>query len=201
MTVLLWTGAAGAWAFVVTFLLDGWTRPGYRPVRHAVSALALGSRGRVQVANFVVCGLAVTGGAVAVGGPLDSAVLAVAIAVFGVALVASGVFPMDAMRAYPPGTPDETPDEVSLRHRIHDWAGTAVFTSLPVAAFVAAFAVPDPVWKWYSGLTGAALAAGLAAFGQAWEDDSRYAGLVQRATIIVGWLWLGLLFTYAATLR
>ncbi|QFG24333.1 DUF998 domain-containing protein [Actinomadura sp. WMMB 499] len=199
MTAALWAGTAGAWAFVAVFVLDGWTRPGYRPVRHPVSALALGSRGGVQAANFVVCGLAVMAGAVAVAGRPDGAVLAVAIGVFGASLVASGVFPMDAMRGYPPGTPDETPEEVSLRHRAHDWAGVAVFTSLPVAAFAAAFAVPDPGWKWYSGLTGAALLAGFFAFGQAWETDSRYAGLVQRAVIIVGWLWLGMLFAYAAT--
>lgn len=103
MTALLWTGAAGAWGFVVTFLLDGWTRPGYRPVRHPVSALALGPRGWLQAANFVVCGVLITAGAVAVADALDSVVLAGAIAVFGVSLVASGVFPMDAMRGYPRG--------------------------------------------------------------------------------------------------
>ncbi|WP_262403427.1 hypothetical protein [Actinomadura sp. CNU-125] len=48
-------------------------------------------------------------------------------------------------------------------------------------------------------MTAALLAAGFVAFGQAWETDSARAGLVQRATIIVGWFWLGLLFAYAAT--
>ncbi|WP_262403428.1 DUF998 domain-containing protein [Actinomadura sp. CNU-125] len=133
MTAALWTGAAGTWGFVATFLLDGWTRPGYRPVRHPVSALALGPRGWLQTANFVVCGAAIAVGAVAVGDALDGAVLAGAIAVFGASLVASGVFPMDAMRGYPPGTPDGTPDDTSVRHRLHDWAGAVVFGSLPVA--------------------------------------------------------------------
>ncbi|MDR7384543.1 DUF998 domain-containing protein [Promicromonospora iranensis] len=115
MTFLLWSGALGSWLFIVTFLLDGWTRPGYRPVRHAVSALALGSRGWLQTTNFIVCGLAITAGAVGLASALDSVLLALVVAVFGVALVASGVFPMDPMRAYPPGTPDETPTEVSTR--------------------------------------------------------------------------------------
>ncbi|WP_026402526.1 DUF998 domain-containing protein [Actinomadura rifamycini] len=198
MTALLWAGAAGAWGFVAVFLLDGWTRPGYRPVRHPVSALALGPRGWVQTANFAVCGALITAGGVAVAGPLDSAVLAGAIAVFGASLVASGVFPMDAMRGYPPGAPDGTPAETSLRHRLHDHAGAVVFGSLPVAAAVAAFAVPDPAWRWYSGVTAVLFTAGFGAFGHAWETDSARAGLVQRATIIVGWLWLGLLFAYAA---
>ncbi|TDC87020.1 DUF998 domain-containing protein [Actinomadura sp. 7K507] len=194
---MLWLGAAGSWTFVVTFLLDGWTRPGYRPVRHPVSALALGSRGWLQTANFVLCGSLITAGAGALAEPPGNVALAVVVGVFGVSLVASGVFPMDAMRGYPPGTPDETPADLSLRHKLHDWAGMLVFGSLPIAAGIAVFAVPDTAWKWYSALTTAALAVGFGVFGQAWEQDSRYAGLVQRATILVGWLWLGLLFVYA----
>ncbi|MDE3721345.1 DUF998 domain-containing protein [Nocardiopsis sp. N85] len=198
MTALLWLGALGAWTFVVVFSIDGWTRPGYHPVRHPVSALALGPRGRLQAANFVLCGAAITAGAVAVAGTLDSGVLALAIGVFGLSLIASGVFPMDPMRGYPPGTPDGTPTEVSARHELHDRAGAVVFLSLPVAAVIAAFAVPDLVWKWYSGLTGIVTLALFFAFGQAWENDSPRTGLLQRATIVVGWLWLGLLFAYAA---
>ncbi|TDB99144.1 DUF998 domain-containing protein [Actinomadura sp. 7K534] len=197
MAVPAWLGAAGAWSFVVTFLLDGWTRPGYRPVRHPVSALALGSRGWLQTANFIVCGLLIAAGAVSLAEPLSGG-LAVVVGLFGAALVASGVFPMDAMRGYPPGTSDETPADVSVSHRIHDWAGMAVFGALPLAALLAVFDAPGAGWKWYSGVTCAALAGGLVAFGSAWERDSAYAGLVQRATIIVGWLWLGLLFLHAA---
>ncbi|WP_432052274.1 DUF998 domain-containing protein [Streptomyces xiamenensis] len=54
MTFLLWLGALGCRLFVVTFLVDGWTRPGYRPVRQAVSAPALGVRGWIQNANVIV---------------------------------------------------------------------------------------------------------------------------------------------------
>ncbi|WP_017592058.1 DUF998 domain-containing protein [Nocardiopsis potens] len=198
MTALLWAGALGCWAFIAVFTVDGWTRPGYRPVRHPVSALALGARGWIQTANFVLCGLAVAAGAVALAGALGSTVLAVAVGVFGAALVASGVFPMDPMRGYPPGAPDGTPAEFSARHKMHDRAGALVFTALPTAAVIAAFALPEPAWKAYSGLTAALAAAGLFAFGRSWEEDGPRAGLLQRATIAVGWLWLGLLFLYAA---
>ncbi|WP_275002944.1 DUF998 domain-containing protein [Promicromonospora iranensis] len=198
MTFLLWSGALGSWLFIVTFLLDGWTRPGYRPVRHPVSALSLGSRGWIQTANFIVCGLAITAGAVGLASALDSVLLALVVAVFGIALVASGVFPMDPMRAYPPGTPNETPTEVSKRHTWHDWAGMVVFGAIPVAAIVAALTLPEAGWAWYSGLTAVAAGAGFMVFGQAWEEDHPRTGLVQRATIIVGWIWLGLLFAHAA---
>lgn len=56
MNVLLWAGAVGALLFPVVFLIDGWTRPQYRPMYHPVSALALGRRGWIQTTNFVLSG-------------------------------------------------------------------------------------------------------------------------------------------------
>ncbi|GAA4430861.1 DUF998 domain-containing protein [Georgenia halophila] len=198
MTTLLWLGSAGLALFVVTLLVDGATRPGYDPVRHPVSALALGPRGWVQTGNFLVCGVLVALAALAVPGTSGSGWLAVPIAVFGVSLLASGVFPMDAMRAYPPGTPDVTPERFSKRHRVHDWFGIAVFMSLPAAAVVATLVLDGAVWRSYSGLTGVAAAVLFAAFGQAWENDSPRAGLLQRVTMVVGWCWLALLLVHLA---
>jgi hypothetical protein len=42
--------------FVTAFLLEGAVREGYRPLRHPVSSLALGSRGWIQAGNFAVAG-------------------------------------------------------------------------------------------------------------------------------------------------
>ncbi|MFE3460526.1 DUF998 domain-containing protein [Nocardiopsis aegyptia] len=199
MTALLWAGAAGAWLFNAVFLVDGLTRPGYHPLRHPVSALALGSRGWVQTVNFLVCGLLVAAGAVAVPGAFGSVPLTPAIAVLGLSLAASGVFRMDPMRAYPPGTPDTTPEDTSRAHRLHDAFGAVVFLLLPATPVVAAFVLADPAWKWGSGLVGAAAAVGTVLFGRAWENDSPRAGLVQRVTIMLGLVWLGALFAFGAT--
>jgi hypothetical protein len=196
-TVLTWCGAVGAWLFVVVFLLDGWTRPGYSTLRHPVSALALGPRGWIQATSFVLFGAAITAGGAGLVVAEGSLLLAAAIAVFGLALIASGIFPMDPMRGYPPGAPEGTPSETSRRHVHHDRAGAIVFGVLPVAAVIAAFVLVDTGWRWYSGVTAAALTAGFVAFGQAWEDDHPLAGLVQKVTIIIGWSWLGALFVHA----
>ncbi|PRZ07686.1 uncharacterized protein DUF998 [Isoptericola sp. CG 20/1183] len=198
MMPMLWVAAVCCWSFVVVFLVDGWTRPGYAWVRQPVSALALGRRGWVQTTSFLVCGTAVAAGALVGREALGSGLLAVVVGVFGLALVASGVFPMDPMRGYPPGTPDTTPEETSWRHRLHDHAGVVAFAAVPLAALAAAFALPEVWWKVYSGTTAALAGGGLLAFGQAWEEDSRRAGLLQKATIAVGWLWVGLLFVRAA---
>ncbi|MGW0504995.1 DUF998 domain-containing protein [Micromonospora sp. NPDC003241] len=182
-------GMVGTTLFVVTFVLDGLTRPGYRPVRHAVSALALGRRGWLQTTNFVVCGLLVAAAAPglwASAGGWPSVV----VAVFGLALVASGVFPMDPMRGYPPGTPEDTPETLSHSHHLHDYAGAVVFGSLPVAALAAALTLDSVGWALFSGATAGVLVMLTLWFGAAWERDSPRTGLIQRANILVGWLWL-----------
>lgn len=178
--------------FVVTFLLDGATRPGYRPTYHPVSALALAGRGWVQTANFVGCGVLIAVSGVGVGMATGSFLLGTLLVLFGVALVASGVFPMDPMRGYPPGTPDGTPAETSRTHALHDHAGVAVFSLLPAASVVAAI-VLDGGWRWVSGVTATGLIVLFVTFGQAWESDHPRTGLVQRVMIVGGWAWLAVL--------
>ncbi|MBB5922546.1 hypothetical protein FHR81_003603 [Actinoalloteichus hoggarensis] len=187
--VFLLCGVIGSLLFVITFLIDGATRPGYRPVRHPVSALALGSRGWVQTTNFIVCGLLMTAGALGILLATEHPWLALAAAVFGLSLVASGVFPMDPMRGYPPGTPEGTPEDTSRTHGLHDWAGMGVFAALPVTTFIATLQSTDLLSTVYSGATTAALVVLFFSFGQAWENDAPRTGLIQRVMIIIGWVW------------
>jgi hypothetical protein len=60
---LLRCGVAAGPVFVAVFLLEGAVRDGYRPLRHPVSSLALGSRGWIQTGNFVVAGTLFLAGA------------------------------------------------------------------------------------------------------------------------------------------
>lgn len=198
---LLACGAAGGPLFVTAFLVDGATRAGYDPMTHAVSQLSLGGRGWLQITNFVVTGLLMLAFAVglrralhpgrgATWGPL-------LVGAYALALVGSGVFVMDPMHGYPPGTPPGLGADPSWHHTVHDSLGAVVFLSLPAASLVVArrFAA-DPGargWAVYSAATGVAMVVLFVAFGAAWEDGSATAGLLQRATIIVGWGWIALL--------
>ncbi|MEV0607918.1 DUF998 domain-containing protein [Polymorphospora rubra] len=193
-----WAGAAGAVLFVLVFLVDGGTRPNYSPVRHPVSALALGRRGWVQTANFIVSGAAITVGALGVVFEGPSVLMGVVLTVFGLALVASGVFRMDPMLGYPPGAPAGIPKDNSLQHRLHDHAGAVVFLALPLAAAIGAFTLPATPWRIISGCLAAALFLGFGRFGKAWEDVSPRLGLIQRAVIVPGWGSLAVLFTALA---
>ena len=49
-------GIVGPLLFIVVFLIDGATRPGYNAWRTDVSYLALSNQGWEQIANFLVCG-------------------------------------------------------------------------------------------------------------------------------------------------
>src|SRR5205823_12499417 len=50
-------GVIGPPLFVIVFLIEEATRPGYSAWRHYVSQLSLGEGGWMQIANFLVCGL------------------------------------------------------------------------------------------------------------------------------------------------
>lgn len=185
-------GAAACLGFLVVFSIDGWTRPGYRPRRHPVSALALGPRGRVQTANFLLTGLCITAGAFGVWSAAP--VLALGIAALGIALVASGIWRMDPMRGYPPGTPDTTPESYSRSHVRHDRAGAVVFVGMPVVALIAALSdLAGPVRVLSAvGLVVAVLAA--SRFATAWERDDPLTGRWQRIALIAGLGQLAVVF-------
>jgi len=190
VTLLLTCGLVGAVLFVATFLIDGATRPGYRPLYHPVSALALGSRGWVQTSNFIVTGLLMIAAAAGTREALDVTIGPVLLALFGVALVVSGVFTMDPMRGYPPGTEPGTPAVLSRRQKVHDIFGFVVFSSLAGAVLAFAFAL-EGGWRTYSFATAASIVVLIVVFATAWERDSPRMGLLQRLMILVGWTWIG----------
>jgi len=195
--LLLAAGAAAPPLFVVVFLVDGATRAGYDPSYHPVSALSLGDRGWLQITNFVVTGLLMLGFSVGLRRALRPGPAArwapVLVAAYALALVLSGVFLMDPLRGYPPGTPPGDPAGFSWHHDLHDAAGVVVFLAAPLACLVLArrFAARParPGWAGYCLVTGIAGLALFGWFGVAWEADHELAGLIQRVTIVVGWSW------------
>jgi hypothetical membrane protein len=192
VTLLLTCGLVGAVLFVVTFLIDGATRPGYRPLYHPVSALALGSRGWVQTSNFIVTGLLMIAAAAGIREALDVTIGPALLALFGVALVVSGAFTMDPMRGYPPGTEEGTPAVLSRRQKVHDIFGFVVFSSLGATAIAFGLAL-EGGWKVYSFASAALIIVLIVVFVTAWERDSPRSGLLQRLMILGGWTWVALL--------
>jgi hypothetical protein len=118
--MLLSGGLIAGPLYVTLALTQAVLRDGFDITRHAVSLLALGTGGWIQVANFVITGLlvlacaaglrAVTrGGTGGTWGPL-------LLGVYGIALIGSGLFPADAGFGFPPGTPPGPPAAIPARH-------------------------------------------------------------------------------------
>jgi hypothetical membrane protein len=202
MKKLLYAGVVGPILFIVVFLVEGATRPGYSAWRHYVSQLATGDGGWVQVVNFLVCGvlvllfaiglrLSIRGTRGSIGGP-------VFLALFAIALLVAGIFTTDPALGYPVGAA-----YVHTMHgMLHGLAGLAAFTTLPAAAFVMAWHFSaekrDRRWVVYSLTVGVLMIGLFIAFTTVSTMDAvgtwpnAPTGFLQRIAIIAGWTWIAM---------
>lgn len=131
-------GAVAGPLFVLTVLIQDYTRPGFDPRRQALSLLALGEWGWVQVVNFVLAGvlnlLYAAGlrrrlhpGRAGTWGPR-------LIGAYGLGLFAVGVFRTDPAQGFPPGV--ATPTHPSFHGAVHALGGLFVFLALTAALAV-----------------------------------------------------------------
>lgn len=170
---LLACGVVAGPLFIVVALIQAFTRSGFDPVRHPLSLLSLGDLGWIQITNFVVAGLLFTASAVGMRRAMHSGPGRRwgpwLIGIFGVSLVAGGVFVADPAFGFPPGTPEGSPAQLSWHGIVHAVAFIG-FLSLIVACFV--FARRSAAFK-KRGLATYSAASGVAVLGlTAWSSLS-----------------------------
>jgi hypothetical protein len=200
--LLLLCGTVAGPLFTAAWLLGGAGREGYSALRHPISSLAIGDAGWMQTATFLVTGLLViafaVGGRLALGDRGPSRWTSIFLAAVGFGLVGAGWFVTDPMNGYPPGTP-LVPTDFTVAGRLHRAFSALVFLGMPLAAFSAArwLAVQGATgWARYSRVTAWAFLAAFAVttigfLGLGGLD--RIAGLLQRITLTIGWVWVTLL--------
>jgi hypothetical protein len=196
---LLRCGVAAGPVFVAVFLLEGAVRDGYRPLRHPVSALALGPRGWIQTGNFAVAGtlfLAGAAGLVRAGSAAASGRAAPPlVGAAGAGLIGAALFATDPVSGYPPGTPDAL-TRPSRAGTVHNLAAVPVFLAMPAAALAAGWRScgdGDRRFGLYSAGTAVTMLATIALAGGGFGQSPRLvslAGLFQRASIMAGFGWL-----------
>lgn len=197
--LLLLCGALAGPVFTVAWFVEGLIHPDYDAMRHAISSLARGEHGWMQVVNFLVTGVLTL--ALAFGLPSVMTGLstwaAILLGIFGLGFLGTGPFITDPVNGYPPGTPPLVlpPSPIGSLHFFF----AALAFGLPAACFVFAsyFAKHgDGNWALYSRLTAIAFistyAIALAGFLQV-EALIPYAGLWQRIALTIGLLWMTLL--------
>ncbi|GAA4586715.1 DUF998 domain-containing protein [Planotetraspora phitsanulokensis] len=137
---LLACGVAAGPVYVGVVAAQVLTRDGFDLSRHPISLLSLGSLGWVQMADFVVAGLLSLAFAVGLRrvlhpGPAGTWAPPL-VGVYGIGLVAGGVFVTDPALGFPPGAPSGMPDHLSWHAMVHAVAPPVAFTALVAAGFV-----------------------------------------------------------------
>jgi hypothetical protein len=164
---------AGAFYLVVGVTL-ALTREGFELSQHPLSLLMLGERGWMQRANLLVTGLMVVAAGVGFGRALRGSNAAgragALVAVYGTALMVSGIFPPDPMGGFPAGADASEPTGAGLAHLAAGAVGflclAATSSRVGALVIVAGF------------IGGGALA-------------TRTAGVVLLwLAVVVGWAWL-----------
>jgi Protein of unknown function (DUF998) len=192
-------GIAAGPLFTAAFLIEGAARPGYSPLRHPVSSLALGPHGWVQVTNFSVAGALYLAGAAGLARVPEPALASRAgpmlIGAAALGLLGAAAFSTDPVSGYPPGTP-AVPARPSPAGTVHNLAAVPVFFGLPAAALTYSWRfhrTGHPAWALYCAATATSMLVNVglasAGFGQA-PALTRRAGLFQRAAIGSGFGWL-----------
>ena len=199
--LLLLGGAVGPPLFVIVFLLEGATRPGYSQVRNYVSDLSMSGFGWMQVLNFVVCGLlclAFTFGfRLTLGSGCLITVATILFGIFSVGLIVAGLFSTDPHLGYPPGVPA---GPTTTHGAIHGVAGLFDFISIAAVAILLGFYFArEPSWRRWSApsiLIGVLILMLFvilnvtATMDMTGDWPNAPTGLVQRVAIVLGWGWL-----------
>ncbi|MBB5807854.1 hypothetical protein F4560_007622 [Saccharothrix ecbatanensis] len=196
--VLSACGIAGPALFLVVFHLDAFTREGYDVWRHGPSLLMTGDGGWVQVANFVLTGMAMIACAIGLRrtvtgwGPR-------LVAAYGVMMISTGLFRTDPEEGYPAGTPaDRMPGwnyPSSWEHGVHTLSVLVMYALATAACFVFArrFAAEPGGRPWAVGLAAngvlspLVLATGMLISGD--PDLAAVDGVLGRVIIPLGWVW------------
>jgi hypothetical protein len=191
-----WAGTIAPLLFVGTFMAEGFLRSGYNPARMYISALSLGPRGWIQVANFIVLGLLLLVFTRGLPGELKvgkgSKAGPILLTVLALLFLISGPFVMD-----PTGTPL---GQATLHGTIHGLAGGIVFLLMPTICFVYLRRfLADPTWQSLRPWTlvlGTVEAAGVFVFTivsklpQLAIPLAGWLGLLQRIALVPFMLWL-----------
>jgi hypothetical protein len=198
---LLVAGVGAGPIYILVAAAQMLARDGFDPRHHAVSLLANGDWGWVQIANFLVAGVLTIAGAVGIRralspgpgrrwGPL-------LMGVYGVSLLAAGVFTADPAGGFPPGTPAGPPATLTWHGTAHFMAGGVGFLAFIAACLVFArrfAALSQPGWATFSAATGVVFFAAFA--GIASGTPSAATNVAFTLAVFLAWAWFTALALY-----
>lgn len=191
---LLGYGVIAGPTYVLVGLAQALTRPGFDLTRHEWSLLANGRFGWIQIANFVVCGAMTLAFAVGLRRALRPGRGATwgprLVGLYGLGLIAAGVFRADPSLGFPVGTPDG-PGALSWHGMLHLVGAMIGFAGLVGACFVvAARYAADGRTAWARASRAVGVVFLLAFAGVASGQGSVAVNLGFTGAVVLAWGWL-----------
>ena len=187
--ILLLCGAIAGPLFILTVLIQDYTRPAFDPRLQALSLLSLGDWGWVQIVNFVLAGvlnLLYAGGLwrrlhpgrAGTWGPI-------LIGAYGLGLILVGIFRTDPANGFPPGVPAAT--QPSWHGAIHALGALFVFIMLSAALMV--FVRLFLAWKerWWAFYCLASAVLFLLIFFTGFTNAA-FTARTLRLAVLIGWM-------------
>jgi hypothetical protein len=187
--LLLLCGAVAGPLFILTVLIQDYTRPGFDPRLQLLSLLSLGDWGWVQIANFVLAGVLNLLYAVGLWRRLHPGQAGtwgpILIGAYGLGLIAVGVFRTDPANGFPPGA--VAPTQPSWHGAIHALGGLFIFVVLAaaLAVFVRFFLARKERWWAFYCVASAVLL--LVLFFGSFGNPALTARFLRLGTL-VGWM-------------
>lgn len=177
--------------YLVVGIAQGLVREGFDFSKHALSHLANGPGGWIQVANLAISGALVIAAAIGLARVVrpQSKAFGWFLGAFGAGMLASAVFRADPVDGFPVGTPPGMSASMSTSGALHFAFGGLGFMALAVSAFIMARVLSrrgQPLLSKLSLFTGIAVIGGF--FSPMLGVKSPVAGI--WFAVVVGWVWL-----------
>jgi hypothetical membrane protein len=191
----LWYGVVSSGLFIVAVYIEGEQRSDYDAKQQSISALSLGSRGWVQMLNFIIFGVNVLSTVTAwrniLVGRRRAMAFPILIALTGMSLIICGIIPQDPAPGYDPHS--LALEDPTLRGAIHLlFAAVGALSSVAGLLVMAWYFSGDPIWYgWnvYSVLMAVAMAACVTLYAIWSTASTGYAGIFERLGLMVIPIW------------
>jgi hypothetical protein len=191
----LWYGVICSVLFIVIVYVEGNQRSDYDHMQQSISALSLGSRGWIQMLNFVIFGAIVLSTVTAwrkiLTGRSRAMTFPVLIVLTGASLIICGLIPQDPAPGYDPrGLALKVPTLQGLIHLL--FAAVGALSSVTGLLVMAWYFSKDPLWYgWsvYSVLMAAVMVACVTVYAIWSTASTGYAGTFERLGVIVLPIW------------
>jgi len=198
-TTLLTGGIVAGPVYIVVGAIEILTRPGFDVTRHDLSIMANGDLGLVHIVLLIATGLLTIGAAVGLSRAIQTGRgrtwVPRLLGLYGMGLVAAGVFTADPALGFPPGTPADYRG-VSWHGVMHLVSGAIGFLGLIAACIVMSrrFAgLGRRGWAAYSLATGViyfAAFAGIVVGSNGPRQLAAFVILAFTGAVVLGWAWI-----------